>query len=113
MDEETEIFLERVSNICRDLLIGTTEKPFNEKTLDDHGAEYLASAYLFLYDGHTPDTQQFEQLKIVASTVAKTYKQIIAKGKTKDKQEKGLLQICRAFLYLWFKKVTFPKTTVH
>lgn len=65
---------------------------------------------MFLYDGYTPNEAQFDQLQAVAATTALTYKELRRKEEGGlNKHERGLLQLCRAFLYLWQQKVDFSR----
>lgn len=107
MDKETKVFLREVANICKGTVPFVASKPPSEKTLDDQGIEFLMSAYLFLYEGYTPNEAQFNQLQAVASTTALTYKEL--RHKKLDEQEKGLLALCKAYLYLWQQKVDFSR----
>lgn len=109
MKQETAQFLRNTADVIRATLPLLAQKPDNEKTSDDFGMEFLGPAYLFLYEGHQPNADQFQQLKDVASTVAQTYKNLreVEEEGTGDQQELGLLQYCRAFLYLWQKKIDF------
>lgn len=112
MNKETAIFLKQVVDVCRGTMPFVTSKPSSEKTLDDLGAEFLMSAYTFLYEGYTPTETQLDQLKVVASATASTYKELRRKEDEEillDEQERGLLTFCKAFLYLWQQKVDFSR----
>ena len=116
MEVETQIFLDDLAGICKATLPNLAIKAANEKTVDDSGMEFLMSGFLFLYDGHTPDYDQFLQLKQTAATSATVYKEYVQREKDGiiEPDEQGTLQLIRGFLYLFQQKVdAAPKRTLN
>lgn len=103
--------VEDVVAICKATLPTLANKPENEKSLDDMGLEFLMSGIVFIYDGNTPDAEQFQQLKEIAATSAETYRSIRTKmvDENVEPEEESLMNLCLTFLQLWRRNVDFSE----
>lgn len=107
MEIETQIFLDDIAGICKATLPNLANRECNDKSVDDNGMEFLMSGFLFLYENHTPDHDQFIQLKQTAATSAEMYREYVQREKdgTIEPDEQSVLQLIRGFLYLFQQKV--------
>jgi len=117
MEPELEKLIETVVDACYNDLPVLAAKPVNEKSLDDQGHEYLATAIIFLYEGYEPNEEQLQQLKETSASCALTYRDLSPKSEnfTIEPDEENLLLMCQAFLHLYRTKVKAPskKVTLH